>query len=238
MQLIRENRLHENRTTGAIILNMFLAAVSLFVNGFGVYLTIQANQGAAPWDVLNLGVSHSLGMLYGNASVSISLLILLIDILLKEPIGIAMFIDAVVVGKAVDFFNWINAVPAASSRWQGILMLLIGLVILAYTQYAYMMASLEVPAHRRTGDDRRADRDGLHPVHLHDRLPGLRPPGHTAGWAVQKAEKTAYWRCEHRPAQYRHPDRLAFGRSGWNRNPDLRLRYRSHYAICFSNGKI
>lgn len=123
-------------------MHMLLAAVSLFVNGFGVYLTIQANMGAAPWDVLNLGLSRTLGILYGNASVAVSLLILLIDILLREPIGIAMFIDAVVVGKAVDFFNWIHAVPAAASIFQGIPMMLVGLFILAYTQYGYMIASL------------------------------------------------------------------------------------------------
>ena len=112
--------LRENRTAGAVCLNSLMAAVSLFVNGFGVYLTIQANIGAGPWDVLNLGVSRSLGILYGTASVSVSLLILGIDIWMKEPIGIAMFIDAVVVGKAVDFFNWINAVPASSSLVTGI----------------------------------------------------------------------------------------------------------------------
>ena len=134
--------LHENRTSRDILLNMLLAATSLFVNGFGVYLTIQANLGAAPWDVLNLGLSHTLGILYGNASVSVSLLILLIDLLLREPIGIAMFIDAVVVGKAVDFFNWINAVPACTSLRQGILILFLGLVIVAYTQYGYMIAAL------------------------------------------------------------------------------------------------
>ena len=52
----------ENRSRRAIIRNMLLAAVSLFVNGFGIYLTIQANLGAAPWDVLNLGLSKSLGI--------------------------------------------------------------------------------------------------------------------------------------------------------------------------------
>ena len=40
--------LRENRNIQSIILNMLIAAVSLFVNGFGVYLTIQANLGAAP----------------------------------------------------------------------------------------------------------------------------------------------------------------------------------------------
>ena len=134
--------LRENRNIQSIILNMLIAAVSLFVNGFGVYLTIQANLGAAPWDVLNLGISRSLHILYGNASIAVSLTILVIDILQKEPIGIAMFIDAVVVGKAVDYFNWVHAVPACDSLVTGIPVMFAGLVILAYTQYTYMIASL------------------------------------------------------------------------------------------------
>ena len=139
---MKKERLRENRSTGAIILNMLLAAISLFFNGFGVYLTIQANIGAGPWDVLNLGISKTVGILYGTASIAVSMTILLIDILLREPIGIAMFIDAIVVGKAVDFFNWIDAVPARTSLWTGIPVMLLGLVIMAYTQYTYMIASL------------------------------------------------------------------------------------------------
>ena len=131
-----------NRMPGAILLNMLLAALSLFVNGFGIYLTIQANIGASPWDVLNLGLSKSLGVLYGNASIAVSLTILLIDVLLREPIGIAMFIDAVVVGKAVDFFNWTGLVPPCRSLFAAIPVLIAGLIIIAYTQYTYMYASL------------------------------------------------------------------------------------------------
>ena len=79
-----------NRSPRAIVLNMLLAAVSLFANGFGIYLTIQANIGAAPWDVLNLGISKSLGILYGSASIAVSVTILIIDILLREPIGLGL----------------------------------------------------------------------------------------------------------------------------------------------------
>ena len=132
----------ENRTRGAILLNMLLAAVSLFVNGFGIYLTIQANLGAAPWDVLNLGISKTAGILYGTASVAVSLTILGIDVLLKEPIGIAMIIDTIVVGKSVDFFNWIDVVPVPKTMAGGIVMMIIGLFIMGYTQYGYMWASL------------------------------------------------------------------------------------------------
>ncbi|WP_242845553.1 YczE/YyaS/YitT family protein [Butyrivibrio sp. WCE2006] len=131
-----------NRTTHEIVLNMLIAAVSLFINGFGVYLTIQANIGAGPWDVLNLGLAKTLGILYGTASIAVSYAILGIDIALKEPIGIAMFIDALVVGKAVDFFNSIQAVKKCDSIASGIPVMILGLIIMAYTQYTYMSASL------------------------------------------------------------------------------------------------
>ena len=135
-------KLRENRTPAAILLNMLLAALSLFVNGFGIYLTIQANIGAAPWDVLNLGLSKSLGILYGCSSIAISFTILLMDILMREPIGIAMFIDAVVVGMAVDLFNRLHPVPPCRSLLTAIPVLVAGLFVLAYTQSTYMIASL------------------------------------------------------------------------------------------------
>ena len=139
---MRCRSLRENRTPGTIVLNMLIAAVSLFVNGFGVYLTIQANIGAGPWDVLNLGLAKTLGILYGTASIAVSCTILLIDIAMGEPIGIAMFIDAVVVGQAVDFFNWLGLVPPRQSLAAGIPVMILGLFIMAYTQYTYMIASL------------------------------------------------------------------------------------------------
>lgn len=131
-----------NKSTGDIVRNAVIAIVSLFVNGFGIYLTMRANIGASPWDVFNLGLSKTFGILYGTASIGVSLTILLIDILLKEPIGIAMFIDAVVVGKSVDFFNFINIVPKADNIVISILMMGVGLFIIGYTQLFYMRSSL------------------------------------------------------------------------------------------------
>lgn len=135
-------RLRDNRTAGAILLNTLLASASLFINGFGIYLTIRANIGAAPWDVLSLGLSKTLGILYGNAAIAVSFTILLIDVLMKEPIGIAMFLDAVIVGKAVDFFNRLDLIRPCSSLAASVPMLLAGLLVIAYSQYSYMIASL------------------------------------------------------------------------------------------------
>ncbi len=132
----------KNGSRRVILANVLLAAVSLFVNGFGIYLTIQANIGAAPWDVLNLGLSKTFGILYGTASIAVACAILLVDILMREPIGLAMFIDAFVVGKSVDFFNRLGLVPKCESLWTAVPMLILGLIVLGYTQYTYMIASL------------------------------------------------------------------------------------------------
>lgn len=132
----------KNKSIKSIIYNMVLAAVALFVNGFGVYLTIHANVGAGPWDVFNLGLSKSFGILYGTASILVSSTILCIDIALKEPIGIAMFIDAVVVGKAVDFFEYVDVIPQPVNVYGSVIMIFVGLIIIGYTQFLYMFAAL------------------------------------------------------------------------------------------------
>lgn len=132
----------ENKTPEAIAAHILLAAVSLFINGFGIYLTILAGIGAAPWDVFNLGLSKTFGILYGTASVLVSASVLLIDILMREPIGIAMFIDAVVVGKSVDLFRYLDWIPAPEHLSVRIGILIVGLFIIGYTQYLYMLAAL------------------------------------------------------------------------------------------------
>lgn len=134
--------LWENRRPKDIFRNILLAFLSLFVNGFGVYLTMHADIGAAPWDVFNLGLSHTFGILYGTASIVVSAVILFIDIVMKEPIGVAMFIDAVTVGKAVDFFNWLDFVPVPETLFGRVAMLFAGIVVIGYTMYFYMIAAL------------------------------------------------------------------------------------------------
>ena len=132
----------QNQTTKSILLNALMAAVSLFVNGFGIYLTMRADIGASPWDVFNLGISGTVGILYGTASIMVSVTILVIDILMKEPVGIAMFIDSIVVGKSVDLFNYLDLVPIPKTLFGSVLLMLTGLFIMGYTQCFYMKAAL------------------------------------------------------------------------------------------------
>lgn len=131
-----------NQTPASILKNSLLAAFGLFGFGVGVYLTIQANIGVAPWDTFYLGINKATGIQYGTISVAASFIIIFIDFIMKERIGIGTFLDAIVVGKTVDLMNWLDLVPSQQNIYAGILMMLAGLVIMGFSQYLYMQAGL------------------------------------------------------------------------------------------------
>ncbi len=125
-----------------VALRTVVAAMGLFFFGFGVHLTIQANIGVGPWDALHLGLANALHVKYGTASIAMSLLILVVDVLLRGRIGLGMFLDALIVGKTVDLFDWLGIVPKMDGWIPGVLMLLTGLVVEGYALYFYMRAAL------------------------------------------------------------------------------------------------
>lgn len=131
-----------NTNAKEIIKNTFNAAFGLFVFAFGVYLTIQANIGVAPWEAFNLGLSETFGIKYGTASITVSLIIVVIDFFLKEKIGIGMLLDAILVGKFVDLFNLIGIVPLINNIFAGIAVMILGMFIMGFAQFLYMRAGL------------------------------------------------------------------------------------------------
>lgn len=132
-----------NRSRKDIFLNSVMAALGLMVFGFGVYLTIQANIGVAPWDALNIGLSQTFGILYGTASISVSFLIIAVDLILKEKIGIGTVLDAIVVGKTVDLMNWADVVDKIENNIiLSLVVMVVGLFIMGLGQIVYMKAAL------------------------------------------------------------------------------------------------
>ncbi len=131
-----------NTTRKEIIRNMILASFGLFVFAIGVYLTIQANIGVAPWDVLNQGLTKRTGFLYGNVMIMVSLTVIILDVLMKEPIGMGMLLDTLVVGKTVDLMNYLDLVKPRQTLWGGVLLLLAGIFLLAVGMRIYMALGL------------------------------------------------------------------------------------------------
>lgn len=129
------------QTKKQMIKEILKSAFGLFIFSIGVYLTIQANIGLAPWDCLSMGVSARVGMSYGIVHTIISSIIVLIDVLLKEKIGYGTILDALLVGNYVDLIDRIITLPDFNSLPIRIVMVVVGLLIMGYGQVFYMDAA-------------------------------------------------------------------------------------------------
>ena len=115
-------------------------AAGLFVFAFGVHLTIYANIGLAPWDCLGMGIALHTPLNYGVSMTLMSVLILLIDLALRERIGYGTIIDALLTGNFVQLYNDLNPLPENRSLWLGIAVMLAGFVFMALGMWIYMRA--------------------------------------------------------------------------------------------------
>ena len=114
--------------------------LGLLVFAFGVHLTIRANIGLAPWDCLGMGISYHTPLNYGLSMTVMAVLILGIDLLLKERIGYGTVIDALLTGNFVQMYNDLDPLSENDSFWLGIAIMLAGYVFVAVGMWLYMRA--------------------------------------------------------------------------------------------------
>ena len=112
--------------------------LGLLVFSFGVHLTIRANIGLAPWDCLGMGIAKHTPLNYGLAMTIMAVIILAVDLLLKERIGYGTVIDALLTGNFVQMFNDMDPLPENNSMILGIGIMLAGLVFMAVGMWIYM----------------------------------------------------------------------------------------------------
>lgn len=128
-----------NRST--IITGWLRIGIGLLIFSLGVHLTIRANLGLAPWDCLGMGISFQTPLNYGLSMTMTSVIILFVDILMKEKIGFGTIIDALLTGNAVQLFNDIDPFPETTNTFIGILIIVAGLALMAIGQYFYMSSA-------------------------------------------------------------------------------------------------
>ena len=123
-----------------ILLQWLQIAAGLVVFAFGVHLTIFANIGLAPWDCLGMGIARHTPLNYGLSMTAMGLVILGVDLALRERIGFGTIIDALLTGNFVQAFNDLNPFPANGNVWLGVGLMLVGFVFMALGMWIYMSA--------------------------------------------------------------------------------------------------
>ena len=126
---------------------MLLASLGLALFAVGTYLQLKAAIGYAPWQALHEGLAQHLSMSYGNASILVSIAVVVADLLLREPIGIGTILDSLLVGWITDLCLWLDPIPDQEGWVVPVLLLVAGLFVMAYGQYVYMTAAQIGRAH-------------------------------------------------------------------------------------------
>ncbi len=122
------------------ICSLFQVLFGLVIYSFGVYLTIYANIGLAPWDCLGMGIAKHIPLNYGSSMVLIGVCAIIVQHILREPIGFATLFDALLTGNIVQFLCDISPYPDNHSLWLGIVFMLFGFLFIALGMYVYMKA--------------------------------------------------------------------------------------------------
>ena len=90
------------------IKSFFVMIIAVIVMGMCVSLLVMCDMGADPCSAMNYGISHKLGMSFGNYQLISNIVLLIIVIIFdKKLIGTGTLGNMILVGYSADFFTWI-----------------------------------------------------------------------------------------------------------------------------------
>ena len=116
--------------------------IGLLIYSFGVYLTIYANIGLAPWDCLGMGIAMHTPLTYGSVMLLIGVAVIIIQLLMKERIGFATVFDALLTGNLVQWFLSGSTNLRSQSIWLNICFMLAGFLLISVGTWVYMRAEM------------------------------------------------------------------------------------------------
>jgi len=110
--------------------------------GLGIVMTLNANQGLAPWDVFHQGLSNQLGISMGTASQITGAAVLIMDMLFNERIGWGTIGNVIFIGFFIDLFMLNHLVPIFENTLASYALMASGMCVIALATYLYLSAQL------------------------------------------------------------------------------------------------
>lgn len=125
-----------------LILQFIRLFVGLFLYSVGIVLTINANLGFSPWDVFHKGISNVSGITMGQASITVGVIIVILNIVLGEKLGWGTLCNMLFIGIFMDLLMSNNLIPISQNLVLGLFMMILGMFIIGIATYLYIGAEL------------------------------------------------------------------------------------------------
>jgi uncharacterized protein len=114
---------------------------ALLLYGWGELLTVRADVGLGPWDVLHQAVAIHSGLRFGVAVVVVSFVVLVLAAALGERPGIATVLNALIVGSSFDLFDRLNLAPHLHGGAGGLALDVAGIAVIGLASALYIGAA-------------------------------------------------------------------------------------------------
>ena len=122
----------------SFVRRMVRLLLGLLLYALGIVLTLNARIGYGPWEVFHVGLSETLGMSIGVASIVTGIAIALLALIIGEKLGLGTVLNMVLIGVFLDAILALAFIPVATLFWPGVLMMISGLFVIALGSYFYI----------------------------------------------------------------------------------------------------
>lgn len=106
----------------------------------GIVLTIQADLGIGPWDAFHKGISLHTSLSFGQAGILVGLILIVINLFMKQYIGIGTLVNTIGIGLLIDLFMNHQWIVSPESKVLSFVFLFLGMVVIALGSYFYISA--------------------------------------------------------------------------------------------------
>lgn len=125
-----------------ILLRILRLFAGLFTYAVGIVFTINANLGFSPWDVFHKGLSNTIHITMGQASMFVGFALIVFDTVFGERLGWGTLFNMFFIGFFMDFLMLNHLIPITQSIFSGVLMMLFGMLVIGIASYLYIGAGL------------------------------------------------------------------------------------------------
>jgi uncharacterized membrane protein YczE len=125
---------------GWLVRRWLQLVVGLLIAAFAIALMVEARLGLDPWTVLHEGLADRTGASFGTVTVVSGIVVLLLWIPLRQPLGAGTIVNTVLIGSVIDAALW--ALPTPDVLWVRIVFLVVGVVLCGLAAAVYLGSHL------------------------------------------------------------------------------------------------
>ncbi|MFC0270115.1 YitT family protein [Metabacillus herbersteinensis] len=133
---------HKQRKSAAeLFFRWSVYFLGLLTMSLGIVLTIRAELGVSPWDVLHIGLYNQFGLTIGSWAIIVGGVILTLSgLLTKKWPQLGAFVNMLTVGVFIDLYLLLPFLKTPTSIVGQLFMLLIGMMVMGYGIGIYISA--------------------------------------------------------------------------------------------------